>query len=192
MEGRSRFTGGAWRLHVFFGTLSSPGSPTATDAAWQAWSQQPGTDPAGRQEHQRQRPPVTITGLDHLVLTVTDLDQSTGFYQRVLGMRPVTFGAGRRALEFGTSKINLHQAGQEITPHAARPTRGSADLCLITTTPPGEVLNHLDAQHVPVEDGPVPRTGARGWITSIYIRDPDGNLIEIASYPAPLAAVQPS
>ena len=80
--------------------------------------------------------PVDITGLDHLVLTVTDLDQTAGFYQRVLGMHPVTFGAGRRALEFGTSKINLHQAGQEITPHAARPTPGSADLCLITTTPP--------------------------------------------------------
>ena len=136
--------------------------------------------------------PVAITGLDHLVLTVTDLDQTAGFYQRVLGMRPVTFGAGRRALEFGTSKINLHQAGQEITPHAARPTPGSADLCLITTTPPGEVLSHLDAQHVPVEDGPVPRTGARGPITSIYIRDPDGNLIEIASYPAGPTVAQAS
>ena len=150
-----------------------------TDAAWQTWSQQPGTDPAGWQEHRRQRPAVTITGLDHL-----------DFYQRVLGMRPATFGAGRRALEFGTSKINLHQAGQEITPHAARPTRGSADLCLITTTPPEEVLDHLGAQHVPVEDGPVLRTGARGPITSIYIRDPDGNLIEIASYHAGPAAGQ--
>jgi catechol 2,3-dioxygenase-like lactoylglutathione lyase family enzyme len=161
-----------------------------TDAAWQAWSQQPGTDPAGRHEHRRQRPAVTITGLDHLVLTVTDLDQSASFFQRVLGMRPVTFGAGRRALEFGTSKINLHQAGQEITPHAARPTRGSADLCLITTTAPAAILDHLGAQHVPVEDGPVPRTGARGPITSIYIRDPDGNLIEIASYPVDPAAGQ--
>jgi catechol 2,3-dioxygenase-like lactoylglutathione lyase family enzyme len=129
-------------------------------------------------------PPVAITGLDHLVLTVTDLDETAGFYQRVLGMRPVTFGAGRRALEFGTSKINLHQAGQEIAPHAVRPVPGSADLCLITTTPPGPVLAHLSAQGVPVEDGPVPRTGARRPITSIYIRDPDGNLIEIASYPA--------
>ncbi len=128
--------------------------------------------------------PVALTRLDHLVLTVTDLDQTAGFYQRVLGMRPVIFGAGRRALEFGTSKINLHQAGQEIIPHAARPTRGSADLCLITTSPPGEVLAHLDAENVPVEDGPAPRTGARGPITSIYIRDPDGNLIEIASYAA--------
>jgi catechol 2,3-dioxygenase-like lactoylglutathione lyase family enzyme len=107
-------------------------------------------------------------------------------------MRPVTFGAGRRALEFGASKINLHQAGQEITPHAARPVPGSADLCLITTTPPGQILAHLSARHVPVEDGPVPRTGARGPITSIYIRDPDGNLIEIASYPPGPAAEQAS
>ena len=155
-----------------------------TGAAWQAWSQQPGTDLSVQIEPGEQMSPVDITGLDHLVLTVTDLDQTTDFYQRVLGMHPVTFGAGRRGLEFGTSKINLHQAGQEIIPHAARPTRGSADLCLITTTPPREVLDHLDAQHVPVVDGPVPRTGARGPITSIYVRDPDGNLIEIASYPA--------
>jgi hypothetical protein len=91
-----------------------------TDAAWQAWSQQPGIDPSRRTEPGQQVPPVSITGLDHLVLTVMDLDQSTDFYHRVLGMRPVTFGAGRRALEFGTSEINLHRAGQEITSHAAR------------------------------------------------------------------------
>jgi catechol 2,3-dioxygenase-like lactoylglutathione lyase family enzyme len=163
-----------------------------TAAAWQAWSQQPGTDLSARIAAGEQVPPVSITGLDHLVLTVTDLDQAEGFYQRVLGMRPVTSRTGRRALEFGTSKINLHQAGKEIAPHAARPTPGSADLCLITTTPPGEVFAHLDVQHVPVEDGPVPRTGARGPITSIYIRDPDGNLIEIASYPTSPAAAQAS
>jgi catechol 2,3-dioxygenase-like lactoylglutathione lyase family enzyme len=159
--------------------------PRLTDTAWQAWRQLPGTDPSRPPEQEGQTPPVSIDGLDHLILTVTDLDQAVGFYQRVLGMRPVTFGAGRRALEFGTSKINLHQAGHEITPHAAHPMPGSADLCLITTTPPRQVLAHLGAQQVPVEDGPVPRTGARGPITSIYIRDPDGNLIEIASYPRP-------
>jgi len=161
-----------------------------TDAAWQAWSQQPGTDSAGRPEPERPIPPVTVTGLDHVVLTVADLDQTADFFQRVLGMRPVTFAAGRRALEFGTSKINLHQAGQEITPHAARPVPGSADLCLTTTAPPGQILAHLAAQQVPVADGPVPRTGAQGPITSIYIRDPDGNLIEIASYSESPAAVQ--
>jgi catechol 2,3-dioxygenase-like lactoylglutathione lyase family enzyme len=99
-------------------------------------------------------------------------------------MRPVTFGGGRRALEFGPSKINLHQAGQEIVPHATRPVPGSADLCLVTTTPPDEIIAHLRAEQVPVEEGPVPRTGARGPITSVYFRDPDGNLIEVASYPA--------
>lgn len=98
-------------------------------------------------------------------------------------MRPVVFGSGRRALEFGSSKINLHLAGQEIAPHAARPAPGSADLCLLTEAPPDTVLAHLSARQVPVEDGPVPRTGARGPIASVYIRDPDGNLIEIASYP---------
>ncbi len=170
----------ATALWQFFAALRT----RLSEAAWQAWSRPPGPDPAGRPDPERPIPPVTITGLDHLVLTVADLDKTSGFYQRVLGMRPVTFGTGRRALEFGTSKINLHQAGQEITPHAARPLPGSADLCLITTTPPGQVLAYLGAQGVPAENGPVSRTGARGPITSIYIRDPDGNLIEIASYPA--------
>lgn len=155
-----------------------------SDAARQAWNAQPGTGLAGQSGPERPMPPVTISHLDHLVLTVTDVDRAAGFYQRVLGMHPVTFGAGRRALEFGPSKINLHQAGQELTPHAARPIPGSADLCLVTTAPSGQVLAHLDAQQVGVEEGPVPRTGARGPITSIYIRDPDGNLIEIASDPA--------
>jgi catechol 2,3-dioxygenase-like lactoylglutathione lyase family enzyme len=152
---------------------------------------QPGVDPAGNQDG-GQPGPVVISRLDHLVLTVADLDLTAAFYQRVLGMRAVTFGAGRRALEFGASKINLHQAGQEIAPHAARPVPGSADLCLITSAPPGQVLAHLSAQRVQVEDGPVPRTGARGPITSVYIRDPDGNLIEIASYPASQASGQAS
>lgn len=152
-----------------------------TEAAWQAWNQKPSADRAGR-PGAGQSPPVTISHLDHLVLTVADVDRTTRFYQRVLGMRPVTFAGGRRALEFGPSKINLHQSGHEITPHAARPDPGSADLCLITTTPPEQVLAHLDAEQVSVEEGPVVRTGAQGPIISIYFRDPDGNLIEIASY----------
>ena len=127
---------------------------------------------------------VRITGIDHVALTVADIEETIAFYERVLGMRPVTFGAGRRALEFGPSKINLHQAGGEFLPHAARPTPGSADLCLITSTPLERVVAHLEASSVPVEEGPVPRTGASGPITSVYIRDPDGNLVEIASYDA--------
>jgi catechol 2,3-dioxygenase-like lactoylglutathione lyase family enzyme len=128
--------------------------------------------------------PVTITGLDHLVLTVADIDRTIAFYQQVLGMRPVTFGHGRRALAFGPSKINLHQAGHEFSPRAAHPVPGSADLCLVTSTPLDAVLAQLAAAGVPVEEGPVPRTGAQGPMTSVYLRDPDQNLIEVASYPA--------
>jgi len=125
-----------------------------------------------------------IEALDHLVLTVKDLDATTAFYGRVLGMEPITFGAGRRALAFGTQKINLHAAGRELEPKAASPTPGSADLCFLTTAPPAEVLAHLEACGVPVVEGPVARTGARGPIVSVYLRDPDGNLLEISSYPS--------
>jgi catechol 2,3-dioxygenase-like lactoylglutathione lyase family enzyme len=154
-----------------------------SEPAAQAWTREPA---AGAGSHRRPQVStrVSISGLDHLVLTVTDLDRSIAFYQRVLGMRPVTFGDGRRALEFGTSKINLHLAGQEFAPHAARPLPGSADLCLVTSAPPERILAHLDAEHVPVELGPVPRTGASRPIISVYVRDPDDNLIELASYPA--------
>lgn len=96
-------------------------------------------------------PLISIAGLDHLVLTVADVERSVGFYQHVLGMRPVIFGSGRRALQFGSSKINLHQAGREIAPHAARPLPGSADLCLITTASPDQVVAQLRAQDVAVE-----------------------------------------
>jgi catechol 2,3-dioxygenase-like lactoylglutathione lyase family enzyme len=127
---------------------------------------------------------VRIDRIDHLVLTVADLDQTMNFYVRVLGMEPVTFGAGRRALRFGRHKLNLHQAGRELEPKARRPTPGSADLCLVTTTPLDRVLGHLRAHGVPVEEGPVPRTGATGPITSVYLRDPDGNLVEVSTYDA--------
>ena len=96
-------------------------------------------------------------------------------------MQVVTLGAGRRALAFGVQKMNLHQAGREFEPKAARPTPGSADLCLLTATPLDEVQAELRAAGVHIEDGPVPRTGATGPILSVYVRDPDGNLIEIAN-----------
>ncbi|MEU5991693.1 VOC family protein [Spirillospora sp. NPDC047418] len=123
-----------------------------------------------------------IDRLDHLVLTVADIDAAISFYTRVLGMEAVTFGAGRRALAFGTSKINLHEAGREFEPKAAHPAPGSADLCLIAAVPLGEVLAGLARHGVPVEEGPVTRTGATGPITSVYIRDPDRNLLELAVY----------
>ncbi|GLY66161.1 VOC family protein [Amycolatopsis taiwanensis] len=123
-----------------------------------------------------------IDRLDHLVLTVADIGVTVDFYTRVLGMEAVTFGAGRTALAFGHSKINLHRAGHEFEPKAHRPTPGSADLCLITTDPLDQVIEELATHGVPVEEGPVQRTGATGPILSVYFRDPDRNLIEVSSY----------
>jgi catechol 2,3-dioxygenase-like lactoylglutathione lyase family enzyme len=125
---------------------------------------------------------VKIDALDHLVLTVADVDASCAFYERVLGMRTVSFGAGRKALAFGTQKINLHRHGHEFEPKAERPTPGSADLCFVTATPLAEAMAHLRACGVELLEGPVPRTGARGPIVSVYVRDPDRNLIEICNY----------
>jgi catechol 2,3-dioxygenase-like lactoylglutathione lyase family enzyme len=124
---------------------------------------------------------IAIDHLDHLVLTVADLDCTIAFYRDVLGMRVETFGAGREALVFGRQKINLHQAGHEFEPKALRPTPGSADLCLITATPLAQVIDHLHAHGVAIEEGPVQRTGATGAILSVYVRDPDQNLIEISN-----------
>ena len=123
-----------------------------------------------------------IERIDHLVLTVRDVATSTAFYGRVLGLRAFTFGEGRTALAFGNQKINLHRAGSEFEPKAARPTPGSADLCFITSAPLDAVTAHLAECGVDVEEGPVPRSGAIGPMTSLYFRDPDGNLIEIARY----------
>ncbi len=123
-----------------------------------------------------------VNRLDHLVLTVASLDATTEFYTRVLGMEVVTFGAGRTALTFGTSKINLHQAGKEFEPKALRPTPGSADVCLIVDDSIAAVISQLAAAGVPIEEGPVQRTGATGTIVSCYLRDPDGNLIELSNY----------
>ena len=124
---------------------------------------------------------IKLDSLDHLVLTVADLEISCTFYQRVLGMKVVTFGAGRKALAFGRQKINLHLAGQEFEPKAHKPTPGSADLCFLTLAPLPQVQQHLAACGVPVIEGPVQRTGAQGPILSVYIRDPDRNLIEISN-----------
>lgn len=122
-----------------------------------------------------------IERLDHLVLTVQDIERTCEFYRRVLGMDVVSFGGGRRALQFGAQKINLHQVGHEFAPKALHPTAGSGDLCFITATPLAEVIAHLQACDVTIEEGPVARTGALGPIRSVYLRDPDGNLIEIAN-----------
>jgi catechol 2,3-dioxygenase-like lactoylglutathione lyase family enzyme len=123
-----------------------------------------------------------VSRLDHLVLTVASIDATVNFYTRVLGMKAVTFGAGRTALLFGTSKINLHEAGREFEPKALHPTPGSADVCLIVDDDIADVITVLTAAGVAIEEGPVPRTGATGPITSCYLRDPDRNLIELSNY----------
>jgi len=120
--------------------------------------------------------------IDHLVLTVADIPRAVDFYQRMLGMRHEVFGEGRSALAFGQQKLNLHQAGREFEPKAAHPLPGVIDLCLVTTWPLDRLLAHLAAEGVAVEEGPVRRTGALGPIESVYVRDPDGNLIEIGRY----------
>lgn len=123
-----------------------------------------------------------IDRIDHVVLTVDDVSRTIAFYVDVLGMTEATFGLDRTALMFGSSKINLHQRGREFEPKAARPTPGSADLCLIVEDPLEVVVAELAAIGIALEEGPVQRTGARGPITSVYIRDPDGNLIELSNY----------
>jgi catechol 2,3-dioxygenase-like lactoylglutathione lyase family enzyme len=125
---------------------------------------------------------IRIDRLDHLVLTVADVEATCAFYARVLGMAVVTFGEGRKALSFGRQKINLHQAGHEFEPKAQRPTPGSADLCLIAEAALADVQAHLAACGVAMEQGPVARTGALGPIRSVYFRDPDLNLIEVSTY----------
>jgi catechol 2,3-dioxygenase-like lactoylglutathione lyase family enzyme len=122
-----------------------------------------------------------VDRLDHLVLTVADVDITCQFYSRVLGMEVITFREGRKALQFGNQKINLHQAGKEFEPKALRPTPGSADLCFLTSKPLAEVIAHFKSSGVEIVEGPVERTGALGPIESVYIRDPDLNLIEISN-----------
>jgi catechol 2,3-dioxygenase-like lactoylglutathione lyase family enzyme len=125
---------------------------------------------------------LTIDRLDHFVLTVADIDATIAFYARVLGMQDVTFGAGRKALAFGSQKINLHLAGREFSPHAKQPAPGSADVCFITAVPIDAAMAHVKSCGVTIEEGPVDRTGAMGPMRSFYFRDPDGNLIEVSNY----------
>jgi catechol 2,3-dioxygenase-like lactoylglutathione lyase family enzyme len=132
---------------------------------------------------------LTVQRVDHLVLTCRDVAATLRFYTEVLGMKEVTFGAGRKALAFGRQKINLHPLGQaasgpdgNVAAVAARPTPGSADLCLVVAESAEAVVAHLAACGIPIEEGPCTRTGALGPIESVYIRDPDGNLVELARY----------
>ena len=122
-----------------------------------------------------------IDGIDHFVLTVASIDEACAFYQRVLGMTVVSFGEGRKAIAFGSQKINLHLAGSEFVPHAHRPVPGSADFCLFTSLPLDECIAHVRAQGVDILLGPVDRNGATTRLRSFYFRDPDQNLVEVSN-----------
>ena len=128
--------------------------------------------------------PIAIDRIDHIVITAFDVERTLDFYSRVLGMEPITFAGGRRGLAFGRQKINLHQAGREYEPKALKPNPGSMDLCFITETPLDDVIAELKSQGVAIAEGPVAKTGALGPMTSVYFRDPDGNLIEVSNYGA--------
>jgi len=125
---------------------------------------------------------IAIEGVDHLVLTVASVERTVAFYTEVLGMRTERFGDGRWALHFGSQKFNLHEVGHEFEPKAGRPTPGSIDICLVSSTPLEGVVAALRDRRVPILEGPVDRTGARGPMRSVYLRDPDGNLVEICHY----------
>jgi catechol 2,3-dioxygenase-like lactoylglutathione lyase family enzyme len=123
-----------------------------------------------------------IERIDHFVLTVRDVEATCAFYAQVLGMQVVMFAGGRRALQFGQQKINLHQSGKEFEPKALHPTPGSGDFCLITDVPLPDVIAHLRTCGVAIEEGPARKDGALGPIESVYFRDPDGNLVEVSNY----------
>jgi len=125
---------------------------------------------------------LSIQRIDHIVLTVKDVEQTIWFYCDVLGMEEIDFGENRKALKFGKQKINLHSLSDSFSPVAQIPTPGSQDICLICDADIDEVTAMLEKHGIPIEEGPVLRTGAQGEITSVYCRDPDGNLIEIANY----------
>jgi catechol 2,3-dioxygenase-like lactoylglutathione lyase family enzyme len=124
---------------------------------------------------------MNIDRLDHLVLTVQNIEVTCEFYTKVLGMQVITFGQNRKALKFGQQKINLHQVGQEFEPKALHPTSGSADLCFITKIPMQQIIRHVRSCKVEILEDPIERTGATGKLLSIYLHDPDGNLIELSN-----------
>lgn len=123
-----------------------------------------------------------VDSLDHWVLTVKDIQLTVDFYESVLGMQKFVFGDNRQALRFGQQKINLHEVGKEFEPKASNVQSGSADMCFVTSVPIDDVVTHIEACGVSIIEGPVNRSGANGEIVSVYLRDPDGNLIEISNY----------
>ena len=135
-----------------------------------------------RTQDDRNYAQISIDRIDHLVLTVKDVDKTVDFYTKILSMKTITFGNGRKALQFGNQKLNLHEYGKEFLPKAEVPMPGCIDICFVTETSLNDVINHLKDNRVVIEEGPVERTGAIGKIMSVYFRDCDGNLIEVSNY----------
>ncbi|SIS66546.1 Catechol 2,3-dioxygenase [Chryseobacterium ureilyticum] len=125
---------------------------------------------------------MVVKNIDHIVLTVADIDKTIEFYTHIMGFEEVTFGDNRKALIFGNQKINLHQKGHEFEPKAEFPTSGSADLCFIAETDIHDIFEELKQKNIEIIEGIVDRTGAVGKIKSVYFRDPDQNLIEVSNY----------
>ena len=138
-------------------------------------------------------PTLSVVSLDHLVLTVANIERTVGFYTSVLGMEARAFDQGRVALHFGLQKINLHEVGHVVDGNVRHATPGSADLCFLTKATMADVISSLRARGVQIIEGPSPRTGAQGTMTSVYFYDPDENLIEVAVLdPAPVSPLIPS
>lgn len=125
---------------------------------------------------------MAFVGIDHIVLTVKSIEASIKFYCSILGMKEITFGQGRKAILCGSQKMNLHEHGKEFEPKAHHPLPGSVDICFIIDSPLEEMQKRLAQHKIAIIEGPVERTGARGKILSIYVRDPDQNLVEISNY----------
>jgi catechol 2,3-dioxygenase-like lactoylglutathione lyase family enzyme len=125
--------------------------------------------------------PMRVIQLDHLVLTVRDIARTVSFYTEVLGMQSRTFGEGRTALHFGNQKLNLHPSDRVLDPNVRHATPGSADVCFVVDEPIDDWMKHLGRHNVPIILGPVKRTGARGELRSIYLYDPDENLVELSN-----------
>ena len=125
---------------------------------------------------------IRLSHLDHIVLTVSDIEKTCTFYHNNFGMEIISFGDGRKALKFGDQKINLHQMGMDFHPTAANPTPGAGDMCLISLTDINIVASELKDKGIEIIEGPVEKAGTHGTIRSVYVRDPDGNLIEISNY----------
>ena len=125
---------------------------------------------------------MNVSTIDHLVLYASDVDETAAWYERVAGGEIETFAAGRTAVRLGDAKLNLHQSGEEYVPHAAEPAVGAGDFCLVVDDAIEAVVDHLEAERESLVAGPVEKTGTHGPMTSVYVRDPDGNLVEFAEY----------